>query len=70
MTTALASTALDTHHVVTVSLLEAGRLLGMSRATTYRHTANGDFPVAVRDIAGRKRVRLIDLETYLDGTFS
>jgi predicted DNA-binding transcriptional regulator AlpA len=68
MTTVATSTN-DTHHLVTVSLLEAGRLLGLNRTAAYRHAREDTFPVPVREIAGRKRVRLIDIENYLDATF-
>lgn len=53
-------------HLATVSLLTAGRLLGMGRTKTYRLNKVGEFPVRVRDIAGELRVRLKDIEEFLD----
>lgn len=70
MSTAFEPIAFDTHRLETVSLLEAGRLLGMSRDVTYKRNKAEEFPVPVRLIAGRMRVRLIDLEAFLDATFT
>jgi hypothetical protein len=53
----------------TVSLVEAGRLLGMHKTKTYALVARNAFPVEVREICGRKRVRLVDLEAFIEATF-
>lgn len=57
---------LDTRHLVTVSLAEAGRLLGIGRSRAYQLTRDGQFPVPVKTIAGSLRVRLADIERFLD----
>lgn len=55
-----------TRHLVTISLLEAGRLLGIGRTRCYELNRAGEFPVRVREIAGQLRVRLVDIEAFLD----
>jgi hypothetical protein len=57
----------DTLHALrTVSLLEAARLLGIGRTKAYQLHREGTFPVRVREIAGALRVRLKDIEDFLD----
>ncbi len=62
----MTATDIDTRHLVTVSLVEAGQLLGISRAQSFRMAKRGDFPVPVRVIANKQRVRLLDIERLLD----
>lgn len=61
-------TPINTHHIETVSLIEAGRLLGIGRTKTYELNRAGTFPVPVRLIAGTLRVRVIDIEALLESS--
>jgi predicted DNA-binding transcriptional regulator AlpA len=51
-----------------VSLLAAGRLLGLSRTTTYRLAKAGEFPCRVLRIGGRYAVPVRGLRALLDHT--
>lgn len=50
----------------TISLVEAAKLLGMGKNKAYDLTNDGMFPVPVLIIAGKRRVRLSDIEAYMD----
>lgn len=63
---ALTITKVDTHHLVTIRVEDAGRLLGIGRSRSYELAKVGTFPVQVRIIAGQKRVRVIDIERFFD----
>ncbi|GAA4102244.1 helix-turn-helix transcriptional regulator [Nonomuraea soli] len=49
-----------------VSLLAAGRLLGMGRTKAYRLAASGEFPCRVLRIGGRYAVPVRGLRALLD----
>ncbi|MEV0621709.1 helix-turn-helix domain-containing protein [Nonomuraea sp. NPDC050404] len=51
-----------------ISLLAAGRLLGLSRSTIYRLAKAGTFPCRVLRIGGRYAVPVRGLRTLLDHT--
>ncbi|MFC5832562.1 helix-turn-helix transcriptional regulator [Nonomuraea insulae] len=51
-----------------VSLLAAGRLLGMGRTTAYRLARAGEFPCRVLRIGGRYAVPVRALRALLDHT--
>ncbi|MFC4014788.1 helix-turn-helix transcriptional regulator [Nonomuraea purpurea] len=51
-----------------VSLLAAGRLLGMGRSKTYRLAQAGEFPCRVLRIGGRYAVPVRGLRALLDHT--
>ncbi len=50
----------------TISLIDAGALLGIARSSSFKRAKDGTFPVPVRVIAGKQRVRVSDIEAYLD----
>ncbi|MEV0386867.1 MULTISPECIES: helix-turn-helix transcriptional regulator [Nonomuraea] len=49
-----------------ISLLAAGRLLGLSRSTIYRLAKAGEFPCRVLRIGGRYAVPVRGLRALLD----
>ncbi|MEV0623526.1 helix-turn-helix domain-containing protein [Nonomuraea sp. NPDC050404] len=51
-----------------IGLLAAGRLLGLSRTTTYRLAKAGEFPCRVLRIGGRYAVPVRGLRALLDHT--
>ncbi|MCF6468889.1 helix-turn-helix domain-containing protein [Nonomuraea sp. MG754425] len=51
-----------------ISLLAAGRLLGLSRTTAYRLARAGEFPCRVLRIGGRYAVPVRGLRALLDHT--
>ncbi|MBF8193972.1 helix-turn-helix domain-containing protein [Nonomuraea sp. K274] len=51
-----------------ISLLAAGRLLGLGRTTTYRLARAGQFPCRVLRIGGRYAVPVRGLRALLDCT--
>ncbi|MFI7225103.1 helix-turn-helix transcriptional regulator [Nonomuraea angiospora] len=51
-----------------ISLLAAGRLLGMGRTKAYRLAKAGDFPCRVLRIGGRYAVPVRGLRALLDHT--
>jgi len=53
------------HSLRTVSMREAGALLGIGKNKSYGLVKQGRYPVRVHQVAGKLRVRLSDLETLL-----
>ncbi|WP_334123789.1 helix-turn-helix transcriptional regulator [Glutamicibacter sp.] len=51
----------------TVSVPEAGRILGISQTKSYELAQRGEFPVRVLQIGRMKRVSISQLEAYLNG---
>lgn len=52
----------------TVSLHRAAEILGIGQSTAYELARRGEFPVPVLMIGRSKRVALVQLERYLNGT--
>lgn len=51
--------------LTTISVVQAAKLLGIGKNKAYDLIARGEFPVPVRNIAGKQRVRLRDIEIYM-----
>lgn len=52
----------------TVSLPEAGRILGIGTSKSYDLARRGEFPVRVLMLGRQRRISISQLEAYLDGT--
>lgn len=62
----IATQGFDYASLRTISLPEAGKLLGIGRNRAYEMAKDGSFPVPVLDVAGKLRVRVQALEAWLD----
>jgi hypothetical protein len=62
------STRLDFTSCATVSLAEAGYVLGIHRSTAWDLFKRGDFPVPVLQVGHRLRVTKVHLERFLLGS--
>lgn len=51
----------------TVSIPEAGKILGIGTTTAYALAKSGEFPVRVLRLGKSLRVSISQLEAYLDG---
>lgn len=51
----------------TISIPEAGKILGISQSKAYQLAQRGEFPVRVLQLGRMKRVSISQLEAYLNG---
>lgn len=51
----------------TVSVPEAGKILGISQTKAYQLAQRGQFPVRVLQLGRQRRVSISQLEAYLNG---
>lgn len=51
----------------TISVPEAGKILGISQTKAYQLAQRGEFPVRVLQLGRMKRVSINQLEAYLNG---
>lgn len=51
----------------TISVPEAGRMLGIGQSTAYQLAKSGEFPVRVLKLGRQLRVSISQLEAYLAG---
>lgn len=54
------------HNIQLVPFSEACQTLGISKASAYNLRWRGDFPVPIVRVAGRLKVRLRDLEKFIE----
>lgn len=50
-----------------IGIADAAERLGISRSAAYRLVHDDEFPIAVHDVAGRKRVSLRRIAEYIYG---
>lgn len=51
----------------TVSIPEAGKILGIGTSKAYALAKSGDFPIRVLKLGKQLRVSISQLDAYLDG---
>lgn len=51
----------------TLSVPEAGKILGISQSKAYQLAQRGEFPVRILQLGRMKRVSISQLEAYLNG---
>lgn len=51
----------------TISLVSAAKLLGIGKNRAYEQAHRNTFPVPVRTISNKMRVRISDIEAFLNG---
>ncbi len=61
------TTTADRTEPLTMSIPEAGRLLGIGTTLAYDLAARGEFPVRVLKLGRRKLVSRPELDAYLEG---
>jgi predicted DNA-binding transcriptional regulator AlpA len=49
----------------TLTIVEAGATIGLSKNTCYNLTSQGKFPFKIIDLGGRKRVRMSDIQAAI-----
>jgi len=50
---------------ILLPLVEAGKILGYAKQSTYNMRSRGVFPVIIKEINGKPMVRVSDLFTYI-----